>query len=68
MWKICYEFFDEKGESLGSGYRIKTYKRKGYAERMGKKYYGEHEHVVPNGWTDLPPVTMHWWVEKVIDS
>lgn len=67
MWRICYEFFDKHGESLGYGNRRQTYKYKGNAERMARKYYGPDSKVqvyIKGQWA----YSMRWWVEKVSDS
>lgn len=76
MWRICYEFFDEHGESVGTGNRRQTYKYKGNAERMARKYYGpdgENRVFGPDSKIrvyikDQWAFSMRWWVEKVSDS
>ena len=38
-WRIWYTQFDEKGAVIGRGVYYKSYKRKGYAERVAKRRY-----------------------------
>lgn len=37
-WEVHFEILDNDGNSLSVGQLAKAYKRKGYAERVGKEF------------------------------
>lgn len=44
-WKIWHEWYNDKGELIGSGVSYKGYKRKGNAERAAAKRFGDNPNV-----------------------
>lgn len=40
MWRIWYEILDSDGTVIGAGVYYKSYKRRGMAETIAKKQFG----------------------------